>query len=241
MPPSEDAGVACDADLVAWYRFEPAGLGPGDLIADACRRGHDAVLAGTGLSTRFPDSALAGLGSVLHGDDTSGTAQVLLDVNTSDLAPAAALTIEVWANQAGDSWAIVRNGSYRFYSTFFGVGFEAYGTLPNFLTEEAAWPTQDSAWHHYAVSFDSGSARMYVDGIAVATTTTGATPAIADSGDVFFIFIDGDVDAMPNTSFDVWVDEVKVWRTARTERDICGDAGGEYVDGASPACLLPAG
>ncbi len=66
-------------------------------------------------------------------------------------------------------------------------------------------------WHHVAATFDGSYLKMYVDGKLVASEFT--TKSIGGSGDDTYWFNIG-------SGFDGYINELRVWKTARSEQEI---------------------
>ena len=66
-------------------------------------------------------------------------------------------------------------------------------------------------WHHVAATFDGSYLKIYVDGKLVASEFT--TKSIGGSGDDTYWFNIG-------SGFDGYINELRVWKTARSEQEI---------------------
>ena len=91
--------------------------------------------------------------------------------------------------------------------------------------QTASFVDRDGAWHHLAVTFnarENGRIRIYKDGLKVAESETGRTDPIPPGG-AFLLGAEQDcyggcTDA--HQAFYGYMDEVRLWRTERSQADI---------------------
>jgi hypothetical protein len=205
--PEASVVVFCDASdpyLAACYRFDDAG----NLGLDESQYGNHALASGVSAVAGVSGTALAhGATSVVKVADSAS-----LDV--------AALTIEAWiqpsalpANRAG---LFDNDGQYGFFLQSTGQVRCSAAAIPLTSTPTVAVGT----WTHVAFTYDGATLAIYINGQqtdaipATATMTTSSTTgscigANSPSGDAFLGAID----------------QLRVWRRARTAQEICAAAG----------------
>ncbi|MBK7669535.1 MAG: LamG domain-containing protein [Sphingobacteriaceae bacterium] len=74
-----------------------------------------------------------------------------------------------------------------------------------------------NTWNHVAGTFDNGVMKLYVNGIAVATSTAAFTSLPANSNE---ITIGEDPSIVVSEFFDGKMDDIRIWNTARTATEI---------------------
>lgn len=97
-------------------------------------------------------------------------------------------------------------------------------------------PTDE--WHHVAGVYEAGTLTIFLDGEVSGSATqldTGAVPSPA--GALTYLGHLNDTAAGWGTFFAGYIDDVKIWRVARTAEEVCADAGGN-PDG-NGACSIP--
>jgi hypothetical protein len=201
--------------LLADWQFNE---GSGTTAADSSGLGHLGTLQGSAnwtmdgaASYQQPQGSTSpqlGMGLTLNGSTDSVSAN---GVNLNKTS----FTVEFWAkrNDTGRAENVIGQGDPQ-PGNDLQIGFDAANNfVASFGGSTLSFPTSDSAWHHWAVTFDqtTGQRTIYQDGVAVAHDTAQAiqnasqTLLIGQSGSVFF---DGSVD------------EVRVWTVARAQADI---------------------
>ena len=124
-------------------------------------------------------------------------------------------TLEAWIKGNDTSWreteVVFGGGEYSKLSTTDGLPLVVKnGRLHN--TTAGLWSPRvlDDRWHHVALSCDGVVTRLYLDG------------AVADSKQVAFAILPGalGVQEAAETVFGGLMDEVRIWRTALTERTL---------------------
>jgi len=84
----------------------------------------------------------------------------------------------------------------------------------------------DNRWHHFACVKDSSSSlTLYLDALKVGSDESITSSTLAND-DTFYIGIDGDG---ASNDYQGFIDEIKVYRSAKTETDIKGD----YIKGST--------
>lgn len=118
----------------------------------------------------------------------------------------------------GDGSAIDCNYAIGFVGDVVGADFEDAATGKNHpVYGKTAIALGE--WHHVAVSYDGDTWRIYVDGRLDAESKADATPR-ADSTQHFAIGAALDSKGTPAGALHGAVDEVRVWKRARTEAEI---------------------
>lgn len=221
--------VACDPDLVAWYRFDAA---DGDALDTA--GGHDGPIEGTASRT-----AMGYVGGALALDAARDSAITVPDHES--FAFGTAFTAEAWifvescANAGADHNTVaVIEGAFLFsfqpgcrVSSFLHVGGDWRNDQP-----VASVPT--GRWVHYAFAWDGALAVHYLDGdpVSAGTAITGTMgdPAVP-------LRIGSRIDCACTQTFNGRIDELKLWRVGRSHADVCADAGGTF-DASGNRCVL---
>lgn len=178
---------------------------------------------------------------LLDGDDTSphsfefhgGDGEMLMTDEPFTLGPG--FTFEMWLKPMGANkrrsntqWALTTHASVRFgvhgphaqlvYSAD-GLRFidEVDGQLAQGVFSKAVVAPEElelSAWTHVALAYDGAHLGVYADGRRVVWRTV--TGRIEDEGD---LTIGGDPDT-PSETFHGAVDDIRVWMTGRSQREI---------------------
>jgi hypothetical protein len=164
--------------------------------------------------------------------DFDGTNDVInTNITTSTTS---SLTLEAWiyprattykriisnfknnATQSGeflfDTYNVTNNGTgLRFYCE--GTGNVSHAiSIANTLTL--------NIWNHVAVTFNSGEVKLYVNGIAVATSTApfSSIPSCTNA-----ISFGEDATIGSAEYFNGKIDEIRIWNTVRTQSEIAGN------------------
>jgi hypothetical protein len=154
------------------------------------------------------------------------------DMIYTDTYPVAtnSLTIEAWIYPRATSYKRILS-NYK-ATTFVGqFGFDTYAPTNNgrglrlFLVGGASITTSVTisnvltlnTWNHVAGTFDNGVMRLYVNGIAVATSTA---PFTSLAGSTNEITIGEDPSIITAEYFNGMIDDVRIWTTARTASEI---------------------
>lgn len=80
----------------------------------------------------------------------------------------------------------------------------------------------DDRWYHLAVSFNSSSATLYIDGIEIKDASVGSGSG-EGTGSIFPFLIGAGYDettGQPDNFFSGWIEEVRIWNTAITQDEI---------------------
>jgi len=205
--------LAQASDLVAAYSFDQ---GSGGTVADVSGNGN----TGTIQSATWTPSGK--FGSALAFNGSSARVQIP-DANVLDLTTG--VTLEAWvyptANQAdwrtvvqkqADSYLLSAGNSTGNLRPACGATFSSGGVT---AASTSAIPT--NTWTHLAMSYDGAAVRLYVNGTQVASTArTGSIVPTASP-----LWIGGN--SPYGEYFNGRIDEVRVWRVARTAAQIATD------------------
>ncbi|OGV67015.1 MAG: hypothetical protein A3K19_29610 [Lentisphaerae bacterium RIFOXYB12_FULL_65_16] len=180
------------------------------VFSDVCETGqlvltHDALQTGPGTGLDFDgtnDYVTCGTGPVVTG--------------------AGARTVEAWAYarafndggifQAGATGTNLYDFSFRTLSAVSGGGdnvwrIQLWGTGNDM---DVTLANSKNQWHHYAMTYDGTTVKLYYDGDLAGTRTA----TLATASNAFWI-------GRWNTSyFDGQIDEVRAWNVARTQQQI---------------------
>ncbi len=197
-----------DPDLVACYAFED----PKALLDDGSMYGNNGVATGV--------TSVAGPPG--HGQAIGiGASSVTLVPDSVSLDVTQAVTLEMWVQPrllppaAGRAGLLDNNSQYALFLSPNGQVRCAVGS-----TVSIALELEVDTWAHIACTYEGTVVTMYQDGVLRDTTAT--TVAINTAG------IDGMTVGQNSPSGDLLegaIDDVRVWRVARTAGDICLAAG----------------
>lgn len=219
MTPPLDAGT-CPSGLAAWYRFEDTS----GAVLDECG-GHHGLPGGSGYTRGV--SGRYGSAIEFHGSD----GHVVVPASSA-LDFASAATIELWVRvdttgvgstvsrgTGNNDDNVLMNTSCWNMQTIFSRSSSGGGTT-NVTSACDALPV--GGWAHIAVVNDGAELRLYIDGALVLTQPGGLMGPM--SSDLYIgrrsqgIF-----------PFDGAIDDIKWWTIARTQPEICADAGGTWT------------
>ena len=137
-----------------------------------------------------------------------------------DLDPSGnGFTVSAWINRAGNSYnKSILSKRDATYTEGYDFKIKSSGLLEmswkngstQTITSDVFIPVDE--WHHVAVIFSSGTAKLYIDGVLDKTASLSAPTATNQS---FFIAAAGK--GTPQAFFHGNIDEVRVWDTALSE------------------------
>lgn len=232
--PSEGRG-ACPEGLVGWWRFEEVA----GMVRDECGR-HHGTAAGSGVERGVP-------GRHGHAIEFNGTDGYVVVEGAPDLDFLTAGTIDLWVRvpaarpiQEGrlQAWPVgstvsrgtgnndnnvPQNTSCGNLQTIFSRDDGSGST--NVTSDCELLP--DLVWTHIAVVNDGGRVRLYQDAVLVRETEGGSLGPIV--GDLYIGRRSQGL--FPLTGA---LDELRWWTVARTQAEVCEDAGGRWAG----SCVL---
>jgi concanavalin A-like lectin/glucanase superfamily protein len=216
-----------DPDLVAWWRFEET---TGD-AADASGHGNDAGVPG---AVARGEPGVQGDGVVLPGNAD------LVAPDAASLDVAGDFTIEAWirpdvlsgncgtsGNAIVSKWRSSPEGQYQLATCSSGQLrlVSSDGAHVTVLTTTTALVEGDTV--HVAARVAQGTAAILIDGRPDAELAV--SPPAASEYPQDDLHLGGAV--LPGWGFSGMLDEVRIWRVARSDDDICRDAGGDPTGG----------
>jgi hypothetical protein len=214
--------------LGAWYRFEED-MG---LVCDWSGNDNHGVVEGAGVTRGVPGA----VGSAIAFNGTDGRVHITASPSLDFLTAA---TIELWVRlddvglgsvgstvsrgTGNNDKNVLMNSSCGNMQTIFST----LGGTTNVTSSCNAIPA--STWKHIAIVNNGATLTMYLDGAVTASAPGGYLGAIPSD-----LYIGRREQGI--FSFHGSIDDVKWWSIARTQPEICGDAGGAWQNGA---CVLP--
>ena len=231
-----DGGVdsmECGPFLVGWYGFENV-TGP---IYDSSGSGNDGQ-ARNGI-TRVETGWR---GVAMQTDGATNTRVTVPDA--PDYSFGASMTVEAWINPtscgAGSGTihtAVAMDFTFRLQFGNDCRPRSAVYTGGAWRTDQPAVSIIPGRWNHLALVWDGGRIQTYLDALPVGGGTSTSGAAADPPSDMHFgAFCDSDGSNCRDT-MQGFIDEVKVWRTARTASEVCTDAGG-MIDPVRGGCTF---
>ncbi len=151
--------------------------------------------------------------------------------NTQDIS----YTFEAWVYPDDVATRQVILGNHNYTGTS-GTGLDISGGQAQFFKQEGAaivtGAITPSEWHHIAGTYDTltNEMRLYINGILVGSTTSTE----ADAGGIHNIGThSGDASVALSDFFNGKMDEVRIWKVARTQTEI-REAMHRSLDGTEP-------
>ncbi len=228
--------VVC-GDLRLWLPFDEK---EGDPVGDfsGCSNQAEATLVTRGEPGR------SGNAYRFNGDGVTGAHVRVLD--SVSLGGMTAVTVEAWVFHEGGSFeAVVSAGdgvtespsyivnTYSDSDLAMGVSFyPSCNGVAHYRNEE---PIPQGVWTHVAVSQDTaegGTIRTFMDGTLRSEEPNPFSGAICDLPQDLLV---GVLSTDGTWGWQGLIDELKIWGVARTEAEVCEDAGGSFVGGD---CIL---
>jgi hypothetical protein len=219
-----EAVAANATGLVAWWKLDESS---GNTLLDASPNGFSLALDGLGANaapTRRPDDRDRP-GGALYFDGADDYVSVGEPVALAELVMTSGLTLEAWVFPRGPGshptagGAIVhKEGEYGLVRMSNGyLAFSLATATPGWLTTVTSAFLPEREWSHVALVYSAslGQARVYLNGVlAESVTVTGSI------GDVHTgwneLRIGGRQHPTNVQQFHGVIDEVRVWRTARS-------------------------
>jgi hypothetical protein len=222
IAPSAVAGT--QEGLVAWYRFEESG-GP---VLDSSGHRHHGAAEGAGISRGVPGR----IGNAIAFDGSGGYVRVPAS-KALDFIQAG--TIELWMNLApgGGDLDVGSTVSRGTGNTDDNVLMNtSCGNMQTIFSRSGKGSTnvtsgcgrfQAGSWVHVAVVNDGGSATLYINGARELSAQGGFLGPLESA---LYIGV-REQGVFPLRGA---LDEIKWWSVARSQPEICADAGGRWDD-----------
>jgi hypothetical protein len=221
--PCNGVVVSPEPGLGAWYKLDET-TGP---VCDSSGNNNDGVMEGAGFVRGVPGK----IGNAIQFTGTDGRVHVpaapSLDFTTG-------ATIELWLQVATTSSAVGSPVSRGTGNEDANVLMDAScGNLQTIFTNAQQTTNVTSAcnvitaavWTHIGVVNDGTTLTLYVNG-AVQTTAAGGDMGPLSS-DLYMGEREQGIFALAGA-----LDDVKWWTVARTQAEVCGDAGGTWTGSA---------
>lgn len=219
------------SDLVAWYRLDQAT----GLVVDSTFSGNGCSVVG-GVQRDYP--GIVSQSFLLNGTDAYADCGA-----GTNLGGMEQLTIEAWikvTDASREGMILSRAAAEDDLGYALGVAgsdnvlgvssfhlFFAVESFDHVVESTDLLPT--GAWRHVAAVYDAGQLTLYLDGEVAGSGTQPSTGPVADQATarthLGHLYAGGGTPAL-ETFFGGFLDEVKIWRTARAPADVCADAGG---------------
>lgn len=143
-------------------------------------------------------------------------------------------TIEYWFNpdtliansqQVGPGW-----GSFLISYDQTGRVSAGYENTSTKRVQSSINAIQKHAWNHVAVVLDAGRINLYLNGAWVRTVPAAGYSGIGAIGELVF--------GSNKNYLNGWIDDVRIWKTARSAAEVKNDMASELVNPTSEADLL---
>jgi len=216
--------------LLAWYRME----GASGVVVDSTESGNGCTAVG-GLERDYPGfigQAFSFNGTDAYADCGAG----------QDMGGMSALTLEVWVKlgQASREGMLVsRAVSEDDLAYALGIAgsdnvlgvtsFRAFFAVESFdhIAESSEFVAAGQ-WVHVAAVYEVGELSVFLDGVESGSATQVQSGPVADqaSARTFVGHLQQSQSSTLETFYDGFLDDIKIWTTARSQAEICADAGG---------------
>lgn len=204
------------SDLIALYHFED---GSGQVVTDSGPYGYDGTLgADDTVETSDPawttEGAIGGGLAFTQADSDYVRAEL---PENDPFASTNQATVELWYRSTATAvghpftlsflvWQIEVDETYVWWGVGDGNDWQYVDPMVSL---------NDDTWHHIAMTYDGATMRFYVDGTEIASQDVSVM-----LGNPNELFIGG---RPSNTFVDGFIDEVGVWRVARSATEIAAD------------------
>jgi len=198
-------GTTPDANSIAIYHFREGSGNPNDDSSNS-------ITATANGSPTWETTGKLGRDVLLGGD---GDGYIIDDAAAVDLG---SLTLELWVKIAaatGESFIIAKYAAYELkeVSGKFRATLRFDGSSLDLTT---ALAYDDGNWHHVALTYDGvNTAKIYVDGTAVATSTSGEA-VVSNDRKVFIGANSADGSSASASGFNGRIQHVRISNTARS-------------------------
>ncbi len=179
---------------------------------------------------------IQGLGSGLNGLDFDGSGDyVNIDAVANDMVGVTAFTVESWVKvdpaQSGNDFLFAVNTSSDGARMFIKLDDGVWEFDVGSSSDQMNGPDiRDDQWHHVAFTFDNGTINYYLDGQFM-DSESNSTPSFASS-DQWSLGQEWD-NSGASDFFNGAVDDLRLWKSARTASEISGDRFCE-INGGDP-------
>jgi cysteine-rich repeat protein len=232
-------------DLSAWWPLDSTT----GILADASGSGNGCSVVG-GVQRGFP--GMFGTGIYLDGLDAHADCGEGVDLDGMD-----ALTLEAWVSlnaYSPEGVAIGRSETADASGIAYLLGFQGgtawsanqyHAVFATHSLDDAVYSSsvfQTGAWRHVAGVYAAGTLILYLDGVEDARHTqaeTGPIRTLASGRTHLGHLHDAPGDSPWDTFLEGVLDEVKIWHVARSQAEVCADAGGR-ADGLG-GCAIELG
>jgi len=210
--------------VLAWHLNE----GYGTTAYDSTINQNAGTISG---ATWSDDSGQAGMTSKSLKFDGSNDFVSRTYTNDSELAPGTSpFSVSTWFKHPSTVTGTDTLIS-RYSSTGSGGGYKVYMNSSGYICfgidDDTTWGPDDSActtvsyadsnWHHVLAIKGTSTIAVYIDGVQKASTTLTTTNSLTGSSPAFYVGIDSDGASNP---WDGFIDEVRVYNSARSEEQI---------------------
>jgi len=205
--------------LLAWWETEET---DGDGAYDSTGNGYYLVPGGGMTISDATTTGKIGNGFVFVGDGGRFTHPTLLDVMGDEITIAGWVKPDATGMSAGQCWLSKQNVSsneqlwlkFNMSSgvpTSIGASYRSGGVFKN-LNSSVTWT--DDTWYHYAFTWDSNGARIYVDGKLEGSNATGIM------GDGTAIDLSIGTGGLTSQPFKGVIDDVRIYEDVLTAQEI---------------------
>lgn len=225
----DELSVPPDPDQIGFWRFDEAS---GSIASDSSLALNHGSLSGAEWSTGWSESALSFDGTEAH----------VIVPSTESLALTAALTVEAWVNPDPDcsGYIISKNEARQLgmpYAFLLGTDGTIDLYLENALFSSGVTPPSGQ-WSHVAASWDGSAIRFYMSGEELAAASWSGE--LSSNGHRVLLGARNDEDGLGSAyHFEGSIDELQLWRVARSHAEICKDAGREWSGSACQESTTP--
>lgn len=239
--PGEDAGLAEAGTSRACNGRAALGHWPLDELTDELETPGVGTSAASGTVTR----ATLTTGIKGHAFYFDGASEVA--IASDDFRPSDALTLSAWVLPdalSTSSWnSVVGIGSQTSINDSYWLGYFQRGVIAHFagpdgqapdVFDETDYSDHLGGWHHLAVSFDAGIARIYVDGELTHEEHAGID-SLAYDGTLLKIGADTN-NGGPALFFAGKIDDVKVFDCVASADEIAAEASLEGSASGNGSC-----
>ncbi len=191
-----------EAGLAAYYNFDQSGTE----LTDITGKGHNGTLKNGPIwvPSPVPDASVMPKNALsFDGTDDAATSAGFINLTGNDT-----FTISAWVKPTAIKEAIFASVG----KTYLGIGMDASGKFiskSSAGTNNSGFTLSTGVWYHLAAVFSGGQSTLYVNGVK-----TGSVAACSNTGGSNLAVV------MGHGTFKGEMDEVCLWKTARTQDEI---------------------